>query len=118
MRVEFLLEEVSMANILRELLPKILPDGYELDVNCFLRPHRGKSDLQKSVPRKMKVFSNFYEPARIVIIQDQDSQNCLQLKKRLESLCEQSGFCPFLIRIVCRELESWYLGSCSDSDDH
>lgn len=69
MRVEFLLEEVSMANILRELLPKILPDGYELDVNCFLRPHRGKSDLQKSVPRKMKVFSNFYEPARIVIIQ-------------------------------------------------
>jgi len=109
-RLEFLLEEPSMANVLRELLPKILPGGYELDVNCFLRPHRGKSDLQNSVPRKMKVFSNFYEPVKIVIMQDQNSSNCMELKNRLKSLCEQSGRCSFLVRIVCRELESWYMG--------
>lgn len=59
MRIEFLLEEASMANVLRELLPKILPDGYELEVNCFLRPHRGKTDLQKSIPRKVKGIQQF-----------------------------------------------------------
>jgi hypothetical protein len=110
LRVEFLLEEASMANVLRELLPKILPEGYELDVNCFLRPHRGKTDLQKSLSKKMKVFSQFYEPVKIVILHDQNSSHCIELKNRLRLLCEQSGTCAFLIRIVCRELESWYLG--------
>jgi len=110
MRVEFLLEEASMENVLRKLLPKILPDSYELDVNCFLRPHQGKSDLAKSIPSKVKVFSNFHEPVKLVILHDQDSNDCVELKNSLTLLCKQHGTCPFLIRIVCRELESWYLG--------
>ena len=58
MIVEFLLEEPSMVNCLEQILPKILPEGFVLNENCFLRPHNGKSDLLKSIPRKVRVFSN------------------------------------------------------------
>ena len=110
-RVEFLLEEPSMKNVLAEILPRILPKGYELDVNCFLRPHQGKSDLKKSIPKKVKVFSNLkQQTTKVIIIQDQDSNDCIKLKKDLLSLCSESGTCPVLIRIACRELENWYLG--------
>ncbi|MBX2841794.1 MAG: DUF4276 family protein [Flammeovirgaceae bacterium] len=108
--VEFLLEEPSMVNLLEIILPKILPEGYLLDINCFLRPHQGKSDLKKSVPSKIRTFSNFYRPAKVIIIHDQDSNDCKELKKELMELCKKNGNCPVLIRIPCRELENWYLG--------
>lgn len=109
-RLEFLLEEPSMENVMRSILPKILPSGYQFNVNYFLRPHSGKSDLQKSIPQKMKVFSHFHEPVKLIILHDQDSNDCVELKRRLIQLCESNGDCPFLVRIVCRELESWFLG--------
>ena len=96
---------------LRVILPFILPDNLRLDENCFLRPHNGKSHLQKSIPRKMEAFSkNTHELVKIIIVHDQDTNDCLKLKKELKTLCEQHGTCPFLIRIACRELEAWYLG--------
>lgn len=110
MRVEFLLEEPSMVNILTEILPKILPQQYELGTNYFLRPHQGKSDLKKSIPKKVKAFSDFREQVKIVILHDQDSNDCKELKRQIHELCTQSGYCPVLIRIVCKELEAWYLG--------
>jgi len=109
-QIEFLLEEPSMENLLREILPQILPKGYELGVNCFLRPHQGKSDLQKSIPKKVRTFSNFYKPAKLVIIHDQDSSDCKKLKKKLIDLCNDNGDCPVLVRIPCKDLENWYLG--------
>lgn len=110
MRIEFLLEEPSMVNVLTEILPKILPEEYQLNTNCFLRPHQGKSDLRKSIPNKIRAFSNSPEDVKIVILHDQDSNDCKELKRQIYELCIQSGDCPVLIRIVCKELEAWYLG--------
>lgn len=110
MIAEILLEEPSMENFLREVLPKILPADYSLDINCFLRPHNGKSDLKKSIPKKIKAFSSYYEPVKVIIIHDQDSNDCKKLKKGLLDLCKKNGKCPVLVRIACKELESWYLG--------
>jgi Domain of unknown function (DUF4276) len=109
MRIEFLLEEASMENLLIEILPKILPSGYTLNENCFLRPHNGKSDLRKSIPKKVKAFSNNAE-TKIIILHDQDNNDCRKLKKEIQELCNLNGNCPVLIRIVCRELEAWYWG--------
>lgn len=109
-RVEFLLEEPSMENVLREILPQILPEGFYVNGNCFLRPHQGKSDLKKSIPSKVRVASNFSIPTKIIIVQDQDSNDCIELKKELAGICLKNGNCPVLIRIACRELENWYLG--------
>lgn len=108
-RLEFLLEEPSMEKALKNILPAILPPEYQYNINYFLRPHHGKSDLQKSIPNKMKHYGNYHEPILFIILHDQDSNDCIQLRKELMGLCE-NGRCPFLIRIVCRELESWFLG--------
>ena len=43
-------------------------------------------------------------------MRDQNSEDCLKLKQRLKNLCQQAGQPDVLIRIVCHELESWFLG--------
>lgn len=108
MRLEMLTEELSMAYFLKGLLPRILPDGFKIGENCFIRSHEGKSHLMKSIPKKMKAYPHFPDTVKVMIIHDQDSNDCLQLKKDIEGLC--SNELVHLIRIACRELENWYLG--------
>lgn len=107
--IEILTEEPSMEYFLRGLLPRILPDDYAVDVNCFIRPHEGKSDLKKSIPKKIKAYPRYGYPVKVLIIHDQDSNDCVLLKKSLSDLMVGSQT-PTVIRIACRELENWYLG--------
>ncbi len=109
-RLEFLLEERSMESFLKGFLPKILPEGYVYNGNYFLRPHQGKSDLLKSIPRKIK--ANYGEDTIVIILHDQDSNDCVTLKQKIDTICQTycSNGNRYLIRIVCKELESWYLG--------
>jgi len=109
-RIEILVEEPSIEAVLRVILPKILPDKWVLGENYFIRPHQGKSDLKKSIPKKIKIFSNFHEKVGVIIICDQDFNDCKKLKSELQNFCNANGTCKTLIRIVCKELESWYLG--------
>lgn len=104
MKLVFLLEEESMKYLLDSLLPRILPDGVEF----ITVPHHGKRDLEKSIPRKIRAWQ---EPGeiRFVILHDQDTKNCVELKQSLRSLCGSSSK-PVLIRIACQEMESWYFG--------
>ena len=108
--IEILTEEYSMEVFLRNLLPRVLPKDYELDVNCFIRPHEGKSDLMKSIPRKMNAYQRFGYPVKVLIVHDQDSNDCIRLKNNLQTLCEPYTTIPVVVRIVCKELENWYLG--------
>ena len=113
-RLEILVEERSVAEVLNIILPKVLPDGWVLNVNCFVRSHEGKQDLQQSIPRKIRVASKKDITTGFIILQDQDSNDCRKLKSQLVKLCEdaQQGnrSVPFKVRIVCHELEAWYLG--------
>ena len=108
-RIEILVEEPSMEECLKELLPKIVPARWKIAENYFIRKHQGKSDLQKSIHSKVRVFNNWHEPAAIIILHDQDSADCKILKEDLFERCGDHSI-QILIRIVCRELESWYLG--------
>jgi hypothetical protein len=107
--IEILTEETSMEVFLRGLLPKLLPADYALDVNCFIRLHEGKSDLQKAIPNKLRAYPNFGYPVKVLIVHDQDSHDCLILKEKLLQLCDRSTI-KVVVRIACRELENWYLG--------
>lgn len=109
--LEILTEEASMDLFLRGLLPRILPEEYVLNENCFIRPHQGKSDLKKSIPTKIRAYSKYNHPVKVLIIHDQDSNDCVVLKNNLVSLIKnENTTIPFLVRIACRELENWYLG--------
>lgn len=103
MLIIFLLEERSMKEVLDVLLPKILPE----DVKFRTIPHSGKSDLQQSIPRKVKAWNT--PDTKFVIVQDQDSADCAALKKRLLELAKPAER-EVLVRIACRELEAWYFG--------
>lgn len=98
-----MLEERSMQVLLEGLLPRIFP---KMQFVCV--PHSGKSDLEKSIPRKLKAWR---EPGvRFVIMCDNDGGDCITVKERLRRLCVESGRPDSLVRIVCQELEAWYLG--------
>ncbi len=91
-----------MRNLLDGLLPRIFP---ELSFYCV--PHGGKDDLEKNIPRLLR---DWREPgAKFVVVRDNDNANCLVLKEELRQLCHQGRRADTLIRIVCQELEAWYL---------
>ncbi len=102
-RVVFLLEEASMKDLLERLLPRLFPGL------CFLCvPHEGKRDLEESIPRKLRAWQ---EPGvRFVVMRDQDSADCRRVKDELAQLCREAGRPNVLVRVVCRELEAWYVG--------
>lgn len=103
MKLVFLLEEQSMKMLLDGILPHILPEG----VRFQTIPHEGKSDLKRSLPVKLKAWN---EPdVAFVVVHDQDSNDCMELKRELTELCAGYGR-RVLIRIPCHELESWYWG--------
>ena len=102
-RVVFLLEEASMRDLLNGLLPRLYPD---LTFLCLA--HEGKSDLEKSIPRKLRAWR---EPGvRFVVLRDNDGDDCLRLKQRLMQSCRAAGRPDTVVRIACQELEAWYLG--------
>ena len=103
MKLVFLLEERSMKELLDILLPRLLPKG----ISFQTVPHSGKSDLEKSIKRKLNAWA---EPdVAFVIVHDQDSNDCRTLKQQLTEMCTDCGK-PFLVRIPCHELEAWYWG--------
>lgn len=109
-QLEILTEEPSMEYFLRGLLPRILPADYQLDVNCHIRTHQGKSDLQKSLLKKMAAYPRFPYPVKVLVVHDQDSNDCLVLKAGLCDMLVQEPTIKSLVRIACKELENWYLG--------
>ena len=105
MNIVFLVEERSMEVVLEGVLPSILPDN----VGYTIVKHSGKSNLKKSIPRKIKGWN--IPDTYFVIIIDQDSNDCLKLKDEIKSLCPpEHAKNDVLIRIVCHELEAWYFG--------
>ena len=118
MHIEFLVEELSTKEALDNLLPKILASSVTFDIH----PYRGKADLLSKLPNRLKGYkawlpSNY----RIVILIDEDRENCIALKSKLESIVCEAGFItksavgidePFQVlnRLAIEELEAWFFG--------
>ena len=48
--------------------------------------------------------------ARFVVMRDQNGEDCHSVKAKLDDLCARGGRPDSLARVVCRELEAWYVG--------
>jgi len=102
--IVFFLEERSAQEMLGGLLPRLLPQE-AFSFQCI--PFEGKRSLQKQLPIKLR---GWLAPNTLfVVLQDQDNADCRELKRHLVGLCDNAGKPKTLIRIACRELESWYL---------
>ncbi len=100
----FLLEEPSARDLLQGLLPRIIPPAIFIQYLVF----EGKQDLEGQLVRKMRGWR--VSDSAFVVLRDQDAAECRTVKSRLSSLVEQSGRAPALVRVACRELESWIVG--------
>ncbi len=99
----FFLEEQSAEELLKGLLPKVLPEGVIFRCIVF----EGKQDMEKQLTRRIRGYRA--PNALFIVLRDQDTGDCLAVKKKLAVLCRQAKCDRVLIRIACRELESWYL---------
>ena len=104
MTLVFFLEERSAQELLSTLLPKVLPP--QVDFVCV--PHEGKSDLRRRLHARLAAWNA--PDCSFVVVHDQDHAECLALKRSLEALVPEVRRANTIIRIACRELESWILG--------
>jgi len=102
--IVFFLEELSAKEMLDGLLPRLLPKEV-FSFQCI--SFEGKQSLQKRLPIKLRGWQ--VPNTLFVVLQDQDNADCRQLKHQLANLCDKARKPKTLIRIACRELESWYL---------
>lgn len=99
----FLLEEASAEEMLKGMLPRLLPANLKVRYITF----EGKSDLDKQLVRRLRGY--LVPDARFVILRDKDGGDCRAIKAKLVAACNLSGRQHTLVRIACHELESWYL---------
>lgn len=100
----FLLEEPSAKNLLEGVLPRVLP----AHVRTHFIPFEGKHDLERQMVRKMRGWIG--TDTCFVVLRDQDGGDCKVVKKALVAKCTEAGKPDALVRVACRDLESWVLG--------
>lgn len=100
----FFLEEPSAQDFLQAVLPRILP--------AHITPHflvfEGKQDLEKRLVNRMKYWLR--PNSQFIVMRDQDSGDCKIIKANLKRLCKQAGQPRAIVRIVCKELETFFVG--------
>ena len=104
MTLVFFLEEPSAEEMLKGILPKILPDRVVPRFIVF----EGKHHLEKQLGRRMKLWRA--PNSRFLVMRDQDSGDCRVIKQNLLDKCKAAHKPETIVRIACHELESFYIG--------
>lgn len=92
-----------MKRFMDAYLPREFPG---LEFICI--PHEGKSDLEKSLPRKLRAWR---EPGvRFLVIRDSDGSPPGHIEHNLCQICAGAGRPDAAVRLAYQELEAWYLG--------
>ena len=104
MTLVFLLEERSAREMLNGLLPRVLPAQVAVRYVVF----EGKHDLERNVGRRLRGWLT--PNTAFIVLRDQDAEDCRVVKRRLLNKCKDAGKEGAIVRVACRELESWYFG--------
>ncbi len=119
-RLEILVEEPSMEAALREVMPKILHGRARWKpINMG-----SKNKLLKALPDRLRAYRKRIDKdndLKIIVLVDRDSDDCEQLKHRLETIAREAGLTTkttvnsqdgfqVVTRIVIEELETWFMG--------
>lgn len=106
-----------MEAFLRILLPRLIDDRADHQIIVF----QGKDDLLKNLPGRLRGFAPWLpQNHRIIVIVDRDDDDCVALKRRMESDCAAAGLnsrtrvgptsWSIVTRLAIEELEAWYFG--------
>ncbi|MBM4041653.1 MAG: DUF4276 family protein [Planctomycetes bacterium] len=118
MHLELLVEEPSAEAALSELLPKIVG----VQVTWAIHVHQGKRDLLTKLPNRLRAYARWLpRDWAIVVLVDEDREDCLELKGLLQHSAEGAGLSTtarpgpghsiqVVNRIAVEELEAWFFG--------
>ena len=118
MQIEFLLEERSAEVALKLIVCKILSD----EVSCSFHAFQGKQDLLRRLPNLLEGYRRrTTDDRRIMVLIDEDREDCFQLKATLEEVAQAAGFVTkssasqegdfqVVNRLAIEELEAWFFG--------
>jgi len=101
----FLLEEPSAENLLRAIVVHLVPKEIAVRYIVF----EGKQNLEKELHRKLRFWRT--PGTRFIVMRDQDSGDCITIKNKLLNIVSEAGRQETtIVRIACRELETFFLG--------
>lgn len=113
--IEFLVEERSITPYVDAAVGAL-----RADLKYAVREFNGKPDLLRKLPGRLRGYASYAERPQVVVLVDQDREDCRELKARLEGMAEAAGLvtktsalgADFQVcnRIVVQELEAWALG--------
>lgn len=103
-QIVFFLEERSAEEMLRGIMPRLL--AAHPDIGAVYIAFNGCHALEKNLSSRIRGYQN--PNAAFIILRDQDVGLCKERKQKLQSLVPADN--RILIRIACRELESFYFG--------
>lgn len=83
----------------------VIKDGEQIKIHA----HEGKKALEYALSKTIPTISG-YSGSKILVTIDQDKNDCKELKAKIEKILRENCRCDYKIRIVCKELESWFLG--------
>lgn len=117
MHVDFFLEEPSAEAFLQGIVHKLLPAGVTVGFIVF----QGKQDLLRNLKPRLKGYRSWIpDDHKIVVLIDEDREDCKALKATLEAAAVAAGLSTksnpkrgsfvVLNRIAVEELEAWFLG--------
>lgn len=116
--LEVLVEESSMQEALKHLLPRIVGTS----VSCAYFNFRSKDRLLRKLPARLAGYRSWITAAgaAVLVVLDRDNDDCSALKARLDQLALDAGLSvctvsggrrgEVLNRIAVEELESWFFG--------
>ncbi|MCA3269094.1 MAG: DUF4276 family protein [Thalassospira sp.] len=102
------LEEHSMTLFLRGAIKRIRPNAIE-GLDYTFNAYNGKRDLMYNCPKQVIGILRS-QKNKVIILVDQDDDDCRILKEELRDSLKKGSQERYRVRIVCRELESWYIG--------
>jgi hypothetical protein len=101
----FLLEGPSEKDALEAWLPALLPPVVMAHFIIF----EGKQDMERRMAMKLRHWMR--PDSRFIVLRDQDSAACVDVKSALMRRCAESGrAADCIVRVACHELESFFLG--------
>lgn len=119
LHLEVLVEEQSAEHALSIVLPQLLGSQGTFAIHAF----QGKQDLLRRLPERLRGYASWIDMAvtRVLVLVDEDRQDCLVLKAQLEDAARRAGLStratavagePFAVlnRIAVEELEAWFFG--------
>lgn len=122
MLLEVLVEELSAEEAMRVLLPRLVGPDVTFEIHSF----QGKRDLLAKLPDRLRGYARWMVSGvetRVVVLIDEDRQDCRDLKAQLEQAAAAAGLRtksvaasgqPFVVlnRLAVEELEAWFFGDC------